>query len=209
MPDTRDSPRTAPDADAPPSRRPAHLLVVGATGALLPAVRAATALGDTVTALARTATALRDLERRTGGRSRPLPRDYRAPGLREDLARASREIPFTGALLYCPLATPSTVRALTAAVPPDRPVVLLLTSAHAAPDSGAADGLPWSPARLPPAARPTPGCRLLVLGWRTEPDGARWHTPEEISGAALRVLDAAPAGDAVLGCVRPWSSRPR
>lgn len=206
-----------PDPADASSRRPAHLLVVGATGTLLPAVRAATARGDTVTALARTATALRDLERRTGGRARPLPRDYGAPGLGEALARASAESPFTGALLYCPLATASTVSTLAGAVPPGRPVVLVLTSAHAAPgpaetlegDGMAQEAVPWNPARLPSTARPTPGCRLLVLGWRVAADGAPWHTPEEISEAALRVLDADPARDAVLGRVRPWSSRPR
>ncbi|MEU9635839.1 hypothetical protein AB0D80_15910 [Streptomyces tendae] len=207
------------DPPGPSRHRPAHLLVAGATGALRPAVLAATARGDTVTALARTAGPLGELEHRTGGRARPLPRDYEAPGLPEALAGAARESPFTGTLLYCPLATPATVRALTAAVEPGRPVVLLLTSAHAAPDGEVGGGavgargdgaaLAWTPARLPAAARPVPGCRLLVLGWRTEPEGPRWHTPEEISEAALRVLDADPARDAVLGRVRPWSSRPR
>ncbi|MFB7087075.1 hypothetical protein [Streptomyces sp. NPDC056296] len=100
------------------------------------------------------------------------------------------------------------MRALTEAVPPGRPAVLLLTSAHAAPEDEDADAGPWSPALLPPRARPTPDCRLLVLGWRTRPEGSRWHTAEEISEAALRVLDAAPPRDAVLGRVRPWSTRP-
>lgn len=207
--DSIDAPRPVSGQDGPPSRRPAHLLVVGATGALLPAARVAAARGDTVTALARDATTLRDLERRTGGRARPLARDYSAPGLREALTEASRESPFTGALLYCPLADPATVRALTAAVPPGGPVVLLLTSSHAAPAGAEPDGVRWSPARLPPGARPAPGCRLLVLGWRTGPDGSGWHTAEEISEAALRVLDTHPPRDAVLGSVRPWSSRPR
>ncbi|MFE0208674.1 hypothetical protein [Streptomyces sp. NPDC058985] len=195
--DTTEAPRTTP-----------HLLVVGATGALLPAVRTATARGATVTALARNATALRDLERGTGGAARPLARDFEAPGLREALSRAARDRPFTGALLYCPLATPATVHALTEAVEPGRPVVLLLTSAHAAPEDEEGDAGPWSPALLPAGARPAPGCRLLVLGWRARPEGSRWHTAEEISGAALRVLDAVPPGDAVLGRVRPWSTRP-
>ncbi|MGW3866413.1 hypothetical protein ACWEDZ_33785 [Streptomyces sp. NPDC005047] len=190
------------------SRATPHLLVVGATGALLPAVRTATARGATVTALARNAAALRDLERGTGGAARPLARDFEAPGLREALSRAARDRPFTGALLYCPLATPATVRTLTGAVPAGRPVVLLLTSAHAAPEGEVDDAGPWDPAFLPSDARPTPGCRLLVLGWRTRPEGSRWHTAEEISEAALRLLDAAPPGDAVLGRVRPWPTRP-
>ncbi|MEU6107491.1 hypothetical protein ABZ853_03630 [Streptomyces albidoflavus] len=202
-------PRAAAPDGPPPPHRPAHLLVAGATGALLPAVHALTARGDTVTALARNAAALRELERRTDGRSRPLPRDYEAPGLAGALAHASRTAPFTGAVLYCPLATPATVRTLATAVPSGRPVVLLPTSACAAPGDGEPEDLPWSPARLPAAARPRPGTRLLVLGWRTEPEGVRWHTAGEISAAALRLLDAPSAHDAVLGDVRPWPARPR
>ncbi|RII15621.1 short chain dehydrogenase [Streptomyces sp. YIM 130001] len=209
-PDGAVAPRPEPGAattPAPPRPR-GHLLIAGATGTLLPAVHRATARGDTVTALARNHAALRDLEGLTGGRARPLPRDYEAPGLAAALADAARENPFTGALLYCPLASPHTVRALCRAVP-HGPVTLVLTSAHAAPADGEPADSPWSTARLPLDARPTPGCRLLVLGWRPETADRRWHTPEEISDAALRVQDAHEAHDAVLGQVRPWLSRPR
>ncbi|MFG3101398.1 hypothetical protein ACGFZL_12875 [Streptomyces sp. NPDC048182] len=191
---------------------PAHLLVVGATGALLPAVHAVTDRGDRVTALARTATTLADLERRTDGRARPFPRDVGAPGLEAALASAARDVPFTGALLYCPFAGPPAVRTLVRAVPPGRPVVLVLTSAHAAPVGRESATGPWHPAELPPEARPAPDCRLLVLGWHEEGDGAgtgaRWHTPEEISTAALDLWDAGRARDAVLGTLRPWGARP-
>ncbi|MEU2657284.1 hypothetical protein ABZ615_18400 [Streptomyces sp. NPDC007325] len=187
----------------------AHLLVVGATGTLLPAVHAATSRGELVTAVTRSPIALRDLARSTRGRVRPLVRDYEDPGLRTALAEASRTRPFTGALLYCPLASPTIVRTVVDAVPRNRPVVLLLTSAHAAPTVGTEDGFPWSPARLPRDSRPSPHCRLLVLGWAGGAGAARWHTAEEISAAALRVLDADVPRDAVLGEVRPWAARPR
>ncbi|MEU8535035.1 hypothetical protein [Streptomyces parvulus] len=222
--DTDSATGSGRDPGAP--RTTPHLLVVGATGALLPAVRTLTARGDTVTAMARTAADLRDLERSTHGAARPLARDFEAPGLREALARAAHDTPFTGALLYCPRASPATVRTLAGAVPPGRPVVLALTSEHAAPDgeagheesveaesiegdAGEGDAASWSPALLPAGARPTPGCRLLVLGWPPRPEGSRWHTAGEISEAALRVLDAGPPPrDAVLGRVRPWRTRP-
>ncbi|MFF6888487.1 hypothetical protein ACFY9F_35485 [Streptomyces sp. NPDC012421] len=186
-----------------------HLLVVGATGTLLPAVHAATSRGDLVTAVTRSPIALRDLAHRTRGRVRPFVRDYEDPGLGAALAEASRARPFTGALLYCPLASPLTVQALVDAVPRNRPVVLLLTSAHAAPTAETEEGPAWSPARLPRDSRPSPGCRLLVLGWARGAGAARWHTADEISAAALAVLDAAAPRDAVLGEVRPWAARPR
>ena len=47
----------------------------------------------------------------------------------------------------------------------------------------------------------------LQLGWHVAADGdVRWHTPTEVSVAAMEVLDS---GDgAVLGSVRPWDHRP-
>ena len=47
---------------------------------------------------------------------------------------------------------------------------------------------------------------VLQLGWFDEDAGPRWHTPTEVSAAALAVLD-----DGVgrtLGSVRPWDRRP-
>ncbi|NED87837.1 hypothetical protein G3I76_48120, partial [Streptomyces sp. SID11233] len=52
------------------------------------------------------------------------------------------------------------------------------------------------------------GSRRLVLGWHSASGVTRWHTPEDISAAALALLDAPAPADAVLGEVRPWSARP-
>ena len=45
--------------------------------------------------------------------------------------------------------------------------------------------------------------KRLVLGWR----GARWHTPAEVSAAALALALGA-GHEATLGAVRPWAARP-
>lgn len=45
---------------------------------------------------------------------------------------------------------------------------------------------------------------VLQLGWTPPP--VRWHTPAEVSDAALRVLETG-VGE-VLGVVRPWTDRP-
>jgi hypothetical protein len=46
----------------------------------------------------------------------------------------------------------------------------------------------------------------LQLGWHKGTTSSRWHTPREISEAAMRVLaDGEPV---TLGTVRPWSDRP-
>ncbi|MFI7386225.1 hypothetical protein [Streptomyces sp. NPDC049813] len=94
----------------------------------------------------------------------------------------------------------------------------------------------WSPDDLPVEARSGAPGRLLVLGWRDDGParsgsarpgsarpgsaglgparpgsaggGTRWHTPQEISAAALASLDADDDRDALLGAVRPWSMRP-
>jgi hypothetical protein len=56
-----------------------------------------------------------------------------------------------------------------------------------------------------------PGVVALQLGWAAQgARGSRWHTPEEVSAAAMGEL-AAPWAPrtVVLGSVRPWSARPR
>jgi hypothetical protein len=45
----------------------------------------------------------------------------------------------------------------------------------------------------------------LQLGWTID-EPHRWHTPAEVSDAALEVL--ADGGPATLGTVRPWRDRP-
>ncbi|WP_157520726.1 hypothetical protein [Herbidospora daliensis] len=67
-------------------------------------------------------------------------------------------------------------------------VVQVLTSVYAAPDG---------------PEPPLPGRPRLILGWH--PSG-RWHTPEEVSTAALALAES--GDDAVLGVTRPWGDRP-
>ncbi len=124
------------------------------------------------------------------------------------------------------LAGLAALRALRAAV--DGPLVAVLTSAVAAPPAAddPAAVLAALARRLADPATPAADLRLLLLGWAgptpgaskpAEPSGAseaseapgpaRWHTPAEISAAALAVLrDPAPAR---LGVLRPWADRPR
>ena len=95
----------------------------------------------------------------------------------------------SGALLYGPAVTWSAVEDVAGRS--DGPVVHVLTSAASDPEVS-----------LPPAPD---GVRRLFLGWR--PTDRTWHTPEEVSAAALAMYDSPTAPD-VLGVVRPWSDRP-
>lgn len=47
---------------------------------------------------------------------------------------------------------------------------------------------------------------VLQLGWAEEGGERRWHSPDEVSAAALQVL--ADGDGRVLGLVRPWGDRP-
>lgn len=99
------------------------------------------------------------------------------------------ESSWDSALVYAPAVSDESLATVRAAV--SGRVVLVRVSAAADP----ALGDPDVPADV------------LQLGWFDEPEGsARWHTPAEVSSAALEVL-----GDGVgriLGSVRPWSRRP-
>jgi hypothetical protein len=50
----------------------------------------------------------------------------------------------------------------------------------------------------------------LLLGWTHagEDGAARWHTPAEISRAALAARGAADGSERILGVLRPWGDRP-
>ena len=89
------------------------------------------------------------------------------------------------AIVYMPATSPTSLRIIDQAV---GSVVRLLTSDAAAP------------------GRPDPlaSASVLLLGWTA--DGHHWHTPEEVSDAAIAVLDSGES--AMLGVVRPWSDRP-
>lgn len=114
------------------------------------------------------------------------------PGLQADalLDSSVTLLPGTlsGALLYGPAVSEAVVAVVAARC--DGPVVHILTSRAADPA-----------AALPAAAA---GVRRLVLGWR--PDRT-WHSPEEVSAAALALFDSEDAAD-VLGVVQPWADRP-
>lgn len=173
-----------------------RVLVVGATGALRPAVLGLADAGEHVYALARDESRLEALAAQCAGRISPVPVDYQdQSALTKQLHLATRDGRFDAAVLYCPTAPPDAMRQFAAAV--DGRVVVLATSEVARPRDRdefalAAEG-----------AVPNP---RLVLGWANDPDGARWHTPEEISAAALDVL--ASGREQLLGTVRPWHERP-
>ncbi|MFE2374697.1 hypothetical protein [Streptomyces sp. NPDC059398] len=235
------SPRRSPE-HGPRTADSGHVLVVGATRVLRPAVLALAERGTHVTAVARSATALDSLVRACAGEvpgdvtplaadatgpgfpgrlrdaARPAspgePRDATQPGFSGEPPDAEALPALTGALVYSPALPPgaaaSCLRGLLGG-----PCVLLLPSRWADPaeaavwgHGGAAGQGSWTPALLPPEARPAEWVRPLVLGWRAEEGGTRWHTPEEISAAALELLDAPAPAAAVLGRVRPWAGRP-
>ncbi|MGC5395231.1 hypothetical protein ACPXCP_05695 [Streptomyces sp. DT20] len=186
-----------------------HVLVVGATRILRPAVRALAARGCAVTAVARSEDGLRRLVAETPGRVGPLAADVTTPGFGDVLHRATERSGLTGALVYAPSGTPAAIEALTRDLVVRGPVVLLLTSEWAAPESFAGQAAPWTPDSLPASSCPARDCRRLVLGWNRDAGGARWHTPQEISAAALDLLGAPAEQDSVLGTFRPWEERPR
>lgn len=76
--------------------------------------------------------------------------------------------------------------------------VLVVPSAWSDPVGGDALAASWQLAD---------DVRVLRLGWTGDPGSARWHTPEEISAAAL-ALALDPASEEMLGRVRPWDERP-
>jgi len=156
----------------------ASVLIVGASGILAPAASALVERGVAVTGV---------------GRRRPMPDGVTVMHVdaREilalDAALATRR--WSRAIVYEPAVTTDTFRRIEAAI--DGPVVLVRTSAAADPAHGE------------PVLTPS----TLLLGWRaTDGESARWHTPDEVSDAALRVLDDGEAR--ILGFVRPWDRRP-
>jgi hypothetical protein len=131
----------------------------------------------------------------------------------EAMQAALRNTPrFSAALVYAPRAAPG-VRELIAQHVDGR-LVELLTSQWAAPedtdrpdaiDPDTIDPDTIDPDAIDPAALDSVGVPLL-LGWTADSGVPRWHTPSEISAAALEVL--VHGRPAVLGTVRPWHTRP-
>lgn len=169
-----------------------RVLVVGATGVLRPAVEHLLGDGWTVLAAARGAARLAGLSARV----LPVPLDVTEPGS-VSVALAQHRV--DAAVLYVPMA-PDAVRHLLARYLADvpGPVVEILTSRWAATTDAAES--PPDMHTLTPAPLGTP----VLLGWV----GAerRWHTPAEISAAALHAFRS--GQPAILGVVRPWSGRP-
>ncbi|MGY0021553.1 hypothetical protein ACVHNB_21655 [Streptomyces sp. YJ-C3] len=185
-----------------------QVLIVGATRILRPAVTALSERAVSVTAVARSAAGLRELADEHPGRVIPLAADATAHGFGSVLRSAAERAPLTGAVVYAPAVPPGTLAELVGSVVAG-PVVVLATSECAAPAESGTDAGEWTPNDLPAAARSGTASRLLVLGWHAGGAATRWHTPREISAAALALLDAPTDRDTVLGTVRPWSSRPR
>lgn len=103
------------------------------------------------------------------------------------LAAALAADAWTDALVYAPAVSDESLAYVRSATPGR--CVLVRTSDAAEPGLGALA-----------VPRDT-----LQLGW-TEGEAPRWHTPAEVSCAALEVLaDGVPR---TLGVVRPWSDRP-
>lgn len=78
---------------------------------------------------------------------------------------------------------------------------------------GSAMGDPAHPGRLARAATVAEGlplCRLrqVVLGYRMEATGARWHTGTEVSAGVLAAIRA-DLPFSVVGQLEPWEARPR
>lgn len=162
-----------------------RVLVVGATGILRPAAVALAASGVTVLAVARTRQDLERLAQAAPGVV-PVVADCLRPEEVVAALATTGPRPLSG-LCYCPAADAAGRRALAALV--DGPLLQLLPSAWAEPD----------------AAAPDAGGPVLQLGWTGVPP--RWHTPDEVSTAALEAWRE--GRDAVLGRVRPWADRPR
>lgn len=133
--------------------------------------------------------------------------DTRQPHL---LARTLACGRWTCALAYAPAMSDGSWVDLSDAV--DGRIVQVWTSGEAAPGAGEpddgdsyADGATFDGSRIGPIA---PRSVRLVLGWTSE---GRWHTPSEVSAAAIATLDAAEGhqgSTSVLGQLRPWSTRP-
>lgn len=63
-----------------------------------------------------------------------------------------------------------------------------------------------SAAADPVHGEPHPQPDVLLLGWADDDGASRWHTPAEVSSAAVAVLDD--GAGRILGAVRPWDARP-
>ncbi|WP_435748944.1 hypothetical protein [Microbacterium sp. PMB16] len=154
------------------------ILVVGASGILAPAASALVERGAEVTGISR--------RRHSPAGVNGLHVDaHDLPALDAALGAAR----WTAAIVYEPAVTALSLPRIQAAI--DGHVVLVRTSAAADPAND---------------DEPAPASGVLLLGWVDDGASTRWHTPREVSDAALEVLaDGEPR---ILGTVRPWEHRP-
>jgi hypothetical protein len=180
------------------------ILVVGATGILAPACASLVARGGAVLAVARTADDLDRLHADTlgaGGELSTLAADATSDGFVGRL----EALPLTGGLVYAPATVGGATDRLAERL--GRRLVEVVTSSYADPDSATYDDR-WAGGELRPA-----GHTRVVLGWALDENTAdrsgpqsRWHSPDEVSAAAVEALTT--GRDRVLGLVAPWETRP-
>lgn len=152
------------------------VLIVGASGILAPAAAAFVARGVPVAGI---------------GLTRAMPAGVEAIHVDATDADALRaalgDRRWSAAIVYEPAVSSDSIGVVSGAA--DR-VVRVRTSGAVDPAHGEAE--------VPEG--------VLQLGWTAGPDPARWHTPEEVSAAALEVLADGMAR--TLGEIRPWERRP-
>jgi hypothetical protein len=171
-----------------------HSLVVGGTGILRPAAQTLAQRGWRVTVLARGAT-----DEPPGWFAAAVDvMDTPALGAALDDAISARG-PFDLALVYAPTAPATSMQAIAGHV--KGRLIYVLTSEWGAPDADRAARDAWAPDG---AGHPT---QRVTLGWTYGAEGARWHTPEEVSSATLDALES-DASETTLGTLRPWTDRP-
>ncbi|WP_049562074.1 SDR family NAD(P)-dependent oxidoreductase [Nonomuraea sp. SBT364] len=181
---------------------PPHVLVIGGTGILAPAVGTLAKRGAVVSVVSRSAArvaALRDDVASAGGtRVNGVIADVTQPRALAAALDGAAEVfgPIGLALAYQPSAPAGSWDALVPRV--TELLVTVLVSAYAAEDA------PPHPLRDGRHGRLL--VRHLLLGWHRDDCGVRWHTPGEVSVAAVGVADR--RASAVLGAVRPWAERP-
>lgn len=187
-------------SDPAPGRR---VLVVGATGILRPAALRLLARGDTVVAVARGRMRLTVLEAEGGRRVEVVPVDVTRDAAVASAVTSGSTLaePLDAAIVYAPRPPADTFERVLGRV--TGPVVRILTSAQGEPRRADGD----EPSAWPWAQEPRrSGERRLLLGWTGSAEAPRWHTADEVSAAALDVLDR--GADTVLGRLRPWADRP-
>ena len=168
-----------------------HALVVGGTGILRPAVQSLAGRGRLVTALARGAT---DEPPRRFAAAVDV-NDAAALGSALDGAISARG-PFELALVYAPSAPAASMEAIAGRV--SGRLIYVLTSEWGAPDADMANRNAWSPDGAGDITQ------RVTLGWTYGPEGARWHTPEEVSSATLDAFERG-TREATVGTLHPWN----